>query len=95
MLHSVAQPGSPRFLFDGAIENGKRNAPTRHRSGHSAASCAFMLQIGTLPNPIGFGTGRIRMSQMAGYGLIISLAVVLATISTLWLMVPQLGIQLP
>ncbi len=61
-----------------------------------SASCAFMLPIGTPPNAIVFGTGRIRMSQMAGYGLILNLVgVVLATLATLWLMVPQLGIQLP
>lgn len=60
-----------------------------------AASCGFMLPIGTPPNAIVFGTGRIRVSQMAGYGLILDLAgVVLATIATLWLMVPQLGIKL-
>ncbi len=61
-----------------------------------AASCAFMLPIGTPPNAIVFGTGRIRMSQMAGYGLILDVVgVVLATLATLWLMVPQLGIRLP
>ncbi len=61
-----------------------------------SASCAFMLPIGTPPNAIVCGTGRIRMSQMAGYGLILNLlGVVLATLATLWLMVPQLGIRLP
>lgn len=61
-----------------------------------SASCAFMLPIGTPPNAIVFGTGRIRMGQMAGYGLILNLmGVVLATLATLWLMVPQLGIRLP
>lgn len=60
-----------------------------------SASCAFMLPIGTPPNAIVCGTGRIRMGQMAGYGLILNLAgVVLATLTTLWLMVPQLGIKL-
>ena len=61
-----------------------------------SASCAFMLPIGTPPNAIVFGTGRIRIGQMAGYGLIMNLAgVVLATLATFWLMVPQLGIRLP
>ena len=61
-----------------------------------SASCAFMLPIGTPPNAIVFGTGRIQMGQMARYGLIMNLAgVVLATIATLWLMVPQLNIRLP
>lgn len=60
-----------------------------------SASCAFMLPIGTPPNAIVFGTGRIRMGQMAGYGLILNLAgVVLVTLATFWLMVPQLGIAL-
>lgn len=61
-----------------------------------AASCAFMLPIGTPPNAIVFGTGRIRMGQMARYGLILNLiGVVLATLATQWLVVPQLGIRLP
>jgi solute carrier family 13 (sodium-dependent dicarboxylate transporter), member 2/3/5 len=60
-----------------------------------SASCAFMLPIGTPPNAIVFGTGRIRMGQMARYGLILNLVgVVLATLATFWLMVPQLGIPL-
>ncbi|HEY0981191.1 SLC13 family permease, partial [Schlesneria sp.] len=59
-----------------------------------SASCAFMLPIGTPPNAIVFGTGRIRMSQMAGYGIILNLlGVVLAVAATYGLMVPQLGIQ--
>ncbi|MBS0202727.1 MAG: SLC13/DASS family transporter [Planctomycetes bacterium] len=61
-----------------------------------SASCAFMLPIGTPPNAIVFGAGRIRMSQMAGYGLILNLVgVVLATVTAQWWMVPQLGIRLP
>lgn len=60
-----------------------------------SASCAFMLPIGTPPNAIVFGTGRIRLSQMAGYGLILNfVGVILATITALWLMVPQLDIKL-
>ena len=59
-----------------------------------SASCAFMLPIGTPPNAIVFGTGRIKMSQMAGYGLILNvLGVVLAVAAVYGLMIPQLGIQ--
>ena len=61
-----------------------------------SASCAFMLPIGTPPNAIVFGTGRIRMGRMAVNGLVLNLVgVVLVTLATLWLMVPQLGIRLP
>lgn len=61
-----------------------------------SASCAFMLPIGTPPNAIVFGTGRIKMSQMAGYGLILNLlGVVLAVLAVYGLMIPQLGIQVP
>jgi sodium-dependent dicarboxylate transporter 2/3/5 len=38
-----------------------------------AASCGFMLPIGTPPNAIVFSTGRISSRQMAGYGLILNL----------------------
>lgn len=58
-----------------------------------SASCAFMLPIGTPPNAIVFGTGRIRMSQMAGYGMILNvLGVILAVAAVYGLMIPQLGI---
>lgn len=61
-----------------------------------SASCAFMLPIGTPPNAIVFGTGRIRMSQMAGYGLILNLlGIVLAVLAVYGLMIPQLGIPIP
>ena len=59
-----------------------------------SASCAFMLPIGTPPNAIVFGTGRIRMTQMAGYGLILNiLGVILAVAAVYLLMIPQLGIK--
>ena len=59
-----------------------------------SASCAFMLPIGTPPNAIVFATGRIKMSQMAGYGMILNvLGIVLAVAAVYGLMIPQLGIQ--
>jgi sodium-dependent dicarboxylate transporter 2/3/5 len=38
-----------------------------------AASCAFMLPVGTLPNALVFGTGRIALPQMLRAGFILSL----------------------
>lgn len=38
-----------------------------------AASCGFMLPIATPPNAIVFGTGRIPVRQMMGYGLLLNL----------------------
>ena len=59
-----------------------------------SASCGFMLPIGTPPNTIAFGTGRIKMSQMVAYGLILDLlGIVLAVIAVYVLMIPQLGIK--
>jgi len=60
-----------------------------------SASCAFMLPIATPPNAIAFGSGRIRMGQMASYGIALNLAgVVLITAATFVLLAPQLGIPL-
>ena len=42
-----------------------------------AASCAFMLPIGTPPNAIVFSSGHIKMSQMASVGLVLNLVSVL------------------
>lgn len=58
-----------------------------------SASCAFMLPIATPPNAIVFGSGRIRMQQMAVYGLVLNLiGVVVITVATFVLIGPQLGL---
>ncbi|MDA9859556.1 SLC13 family permease, partial [Rubripirellula sp.] len=41
--------------------------------GTLAASCAFMLPIGTPPNAVVFGTGRLPMRTMMGYGMALNL----------------------
>jgi sodium-dependent dicarboxylate transporter 2/3/5 len=39
-----------------------------------AASCAFMMPVGTPPNAIVFGTGLVRMPQMIKTGFWLNLA---------------------
>jgi sodium-dependent dicarboxylate transporter 2/3/5 len=38
-----------------------------------AASCAFMMPVATPPNAIVFGSGRVRIADMARVGLAINL----------------------
>jgi sodium-dependent dicarboxylate transporter 2/3/5 len=60
-----------------------------------ATSCGFMLPIGTPPNAIVFGTGRMRMSHMIYHGLAINLlCAVLITAATFLFIVPQFDISL-
>ena len=57
-----------------------------------ASSCGFMLPVSTPPHTIVFGTGRIRLQEMARYGLFLNLAgAVLMLVTALWLLEPQLG----
>lgn len=58
-----------------------------------ATSCAFMLPIATPPNAIVFGSGRIRVSEMMKYGLLLNLVgVPILTAGTFLLIKPLLGI---
>ena len=58
-----------------------------------ATSCAFMLPIATPPNAIVFGSGRIRVSQMMRYGLLLNLVgVPVLTAGTFLLIKPLMGI---
>jgi sodium-dependent dicarboxylate transporter 2/3/5 len=41
-----------------------------------AANCSYMMPVGTPPNAIVFGSGRITLPQMAGAGLWLNLALV-------------------
>jgi sodium-dependent dicarboxylate transporter 2/3/5 len=50
-----------------------------------AASCAFMMPVGTPPNAIVFGTGLIRMPDMMKAGLWLNLAGIALTFALTYL----------
>ncbi|MDQ3951003.1 MAG: SLC13 family permease, partial [Gemmatimonadota bacterium] len=57
-----------------------------------AASCGFMMPVGTPPNAMVYGTGRIRMPEMLRAGLATNLLfIALITIATLALAPTVLG----
>jgi sodium-dependent dicarboxylate transporter 2/3/5 len=58
-----------------------------------AASCAFMMPVGTPPNAIVFGTGLVRMPDMMKAGLWLNLAGILLIFAlTYAVFVPVLGL---
>lgn len=60
-----------------------------------AASCAFMMPVGTPPNAIVFGTGLVRMPQMIKAGLWLNIGgIVLITALTYLLIGPLLGVRM-
>jgi sodium-dependent dicarboxylate transporter 2/3/5 len=57
-----------------------------------AASCGFMMPVGTPPNAMVYGSGRIRMPEMLRAGLAINLLfIALITIATLTIVPTVLG----
>jgi sodium-dependent dicarboxylate transporter 2/3/5 len=59
-----------------------------------SASCAFMLPVATPPNAIIFGTGKVRVSQMARAGIVLNLlGAVLVTLGIFLLGRVVLGID--
>ena len=60
-----------------------------------SASCAFMLPVATPPNAIIFGTGRIRMAEMARIGFIINIiGAILITITVFTVGTVVLGVSM-
>jgi sodium-dependent dicarboxylate transporter 2/3/5 len=58
-----------------------------------SASFAFMLPVGTPPNAIVFGSGRVPMRYMVTSGLLLNLiGIVLVTAAAAWLAAPVLGL---
>lgn len=55
-----------------------------------AVSCGFMLPVATPPNAIVFGTGRIRMKDMALYGFALNLVGSLVITLVSWWLLPLL-----
>ncbi len=51
-----------------------------------AANCAFMLPVGTPPNAIVFGTGKVSIGEMmkAGFGLNVIAALIIIVVVYLW-----------
>jgi len=60
-----------------------------------AASCGFMLPVGTPPNAIVFSSGQISMASMAKTGLIVNLsAALLLSLYLYWVLGPLWGVGL-
>ena len=59
-----------------------------------SASCGFMMPVGTPPNAIVIGTGRVPVRSMMKYGLFLDLVgIVFVSLMTLWLLGPIFGVQ--
>ena len=59
-----------------------------------AASCAFMMPVGTPPNAIVFGTGLVPMPQMIKAGVLLNLAgIVVNTALAVLLIGPMLALR--
>jgi solute carrier family 13 (sodium-dependent dicarboxylate transporter), member 2/3/5 len=59
-----------------------------------ANSLAFMMPVGTPPNAIVYGSGRVRIADMVRYGLVLNLAgVVIVTLVSWWLLPIVFGVS--
>jgi sodium-dependent dicarboxylate transporter 2/3/5 len=60
-----------------------------------AASCAFMMPVGTPPNAIVFGTGLVRMPQMIKAGFWLNLAGIVLISGITWFVIAPLLLAAP
>jgi sodium-dependent dicarboxylate transporter 2/3/5 len=51
-------------------------------------SLAFMMPVGTPPNALVFGTGRVRIAEMVRYGLVLNLASTMIVTLVCWKLLP-------
>jgi len=59
-----------------------------------AANCAYMLPVGTPPNAIVFGTGKISIKKMASVGFWVNLLSIVVIVLVVYFLVPPvLGID--
>jgi len=59
-----------------------------------AANCSYMLPVGTPPNAIVFGSGLVRLPEMAKAGILLNLLLVPVLVGLLWLLGPYIfGIE--
>ncbi|MCM3760618.1 DASS family sodium-coupled anion symporter [Alkalihalobacillus oceani] len=60
-----------------------------------AANCAFMLPVGTPPNAIIFGTGKLKIIEMARAGFVVNLVGSVLIVASVYVLVPLVwGIDL-
>jgi solute carrier family 13 (sodium-dependent dicarboxylate transporter), member 2/3/5 len=53
-----------------------------------AANCSYMLPVGTPPNAIVFGSGLVRLPEMAKAGMLLNLLLVPVVVGLLWILGP-------
>jgi solute carrier family 13 (sodium-dependent dicarboxylate transporter), member 2/3/5 len=53
-----------------------------------AANCSYMLPVGTPPNAIVFGSGLVRLPEMARAGVFLNLILVPVVVGLVWLLAP-------
>ncbi|MDX1537949.1 DASS family sodium-coupled anion symporter [Arsukibacterium sp.] len=55
-----------------------------------AASCAFMMPVATPPNAIVFGSGKLKIADMAKAGLVLNLLAIVVITAAVWFISPML-----